>query len=125
MTPHVSPSPWAAGPGQPPAVWLAPAGLARRGRAGSGGRFGAAASLLSAVLNQPVSLIGMALAAAGYLPPAAGAVIQGVIDVLAAGNALRVALPPRGLTGYQGDCRQPGVGNNCTPGGPAPPTPVG
>jgi len=76
--------------------------------------------------HQPwISLIGMALAAAGYLPPAAGAVIQGVIDVLAAGNALRVALPPRGLTGYQGDCRQPGVGNNCTPGGPAPPTPVG
>jgi hypothetical protein len=44
--------------------------------------------------HQPwMSLLGMALAAAGYLPPVAGAVIQEVIDVLAVGNALRVALP--------------------------------
>jgi hypothetical protein len=42
----------------------------------------------------------MAVAAAGYLPPVAGAVLQELIDVLAVVNALRVALPPRTLTDY-------------------------
>jgi cation transport ATPase len=42
----------------------------------------------------------MALAATGYLPPVAGAVLQEVIDVLAVVNALRLALPPRSLTDY-------------------------
>ena len=35
------------------------------------------------------------LAAAGYLPPVAGAVAQELIDVAAVVNALRAALPPR------------------------------
>jgi cation transport ATPase len=47
-----------------------------------------------------LSLIGMVLAAAGYLPPVAGAITQEVIDVLAVLNALRMAFPPRTLTDY-------------------------
>ena len=47
-----------------------------------------------------LSLIGMGLAAAGYLPPVAGAVMQEVIDVAAVVNTLRVAFPPRTLTDY-------------------------
>jgi cation transport ATPase len=47
-----------------------------------------------------LSFIGMMLAAAGYLPPVAGAVVQEIIDVLAIVNALRAALPPRSLTDY-------------------------
>jgi hypothetical protein len=47
-----------------------------------------------------LSLIGMLFAAAGYLPPVAGAVLQEIIDVAAVGNALRVALPPRSLTDF-------------------------
>jgi cation transport ATPase len=47
-----------------------------------------------------LSLVGMGVAAAGYLPPVAGAVLQEVIDVLAVVNALRMALPPRSLTDY-------------------------
>jgi hypothetical protein len=42
----------------------------------------------------------MVVAAAGYLAPVAGAVIQEAIDVLAVVNALRVALPPRSLSDY-------------------------
>jgi heavy metal translocating P-type ATPase len=57
-------------------------------------------ALQSAVGGMVLSLLGMALAAAGYLPPVAGAVAQEVIDVLAVVNALRVALPPRSLTDY-------------------------
>ena len=37
--------------------------------------------------------VGMGVAASGYLPPVAGAVMQEVIDVLAVLNALRVAAP--------------------------------
>jgi cation transport ATPase len=47
-----------------------------------------------------LSLLGMLIAAAGYLPPVAGAISQEVIDVVAVVNALRVALPPRRLTDY-------------------------
>jgi heavy metal translocating P-type ATPase len=64
-----------------------------------GGRLRAIA-LQSAVGGMALSLVGMALAAAGYLPPVAGAVLQEVIDVLAVVNALRLALPPRSLTDY-------------------------
>src|SRR5262249_44967870 len=59
-------------------------------------------ALQSAVGGMALSLLGMGLAAAGHLPPVAGAVAQEVIDVLAVVNALRVALPPRSLTDYQG-----------------------
>ena len=42
-----------------------------------------------------LSLVAMLVAAAGFLPPAAGAVLQEVIDVLAIGIALRAVLPGR------------------------------
>ena len=42
-----------------------------------------------------LSLVAMAAAAAGFLPPAAGAVLQEGIDVLAIGLALRAVLPGR------------------------------
>ncbi len=57
-------------------------------------------ALQSAVGGMALSLIGMLLAATGYLPPVAGAITQEVIDVLAVVNALRVAIPPRALSDY-------------------------
>ncbi len=57
-------------------------------------------ALESAVGGMALSVVGMLFAAAGYLPPVAGAVLQEVIDVAAVVNALRVALPPRALTDY-------------------------
>ncbi|GAB2881998.1 heavy metal translocating P-type ATPase [Myroides odoratimimus subsp. xuanwuensis] len=42
-----------------------------------------------------LSLVAMVAAALGWLPPAAGAVVQEVIDVLAIGIALRAVLPGR------------------------------
>ena len=57
-------------------------------------------ALQSAVGGMALSLVGMMLAAAGYLPPVAGAIAQEVIDVVAVVNALRVAIPPRTLTDY-------------------------
>jgi heavy metal translocating P-type ATPase len=56
--------------------------------------------LQSAVGGMALSLMGMGVAAAGYLPPVAGAVTQELIDVLAVANALRVAFPPKTLTDY-------------------------
>jgi heavy metal translocating P-type ATPase len=55
-------------------------------------------ALQSAVGGMVLSLVGMALAARGYLPPVAGAIAQEVIDVAAVLNALRAAWPPRTLT---------------------------
>ncbi len=57
-------------------------------------------ALQSAVGGMAVSIIGMLVAAAGYLPPVAGAIAQEIIDVFAVVNALRVALPPKSLTDY-------------------------
>lgn len=57
-------------------------------------------ALQSAIGGMGLSLVGMLLAALGYLPPVAGAVSQEVIDVLAVANALRVALPPKTLTDF-------------------------
>jgi heavy metal translocating P-type ATPase len=57
-------------------------------------------ALQSAVGGMALSLIGMLVAAAGYLPPVAGAVVQEIIDVVSVVNALRVALPPRTLSDY-------------------------
>jgi heavy metal translocating P-type ATPase len=57
-------------------------------------------ALQSAVAGMALSLIGMLIAAAGYLPPVAGAVVQEIIDVVSVVNALRVALPPRTLSDY-------------------------
>jgi heavy metal translocating P-type ATPase len=56
--------------------------------------------LQSAIGGIALSMIGMGLAAAGCLPPVAGAILQEVIDVAAVVNALRVASPPRMLTDY-------------------------
>jgi cation transport ATPase len=42
----------------------------------------------------------MGFAAAGYLPPAAGALLQEAIDVLAVLNALRVAWNAGSLSDY-------------------------
>jgi cation transport ATPase len=57
-------------------------------------------ALQSAVGGMALSVLGMAFAAAGCLPPVAGAVLQEAIDAGAVVNALRVALPPRSLTDY-------------------------
>lgn len=64
--------------------------------------FGLVVVALAEVLvgGMAASLFGMGVAAAGYLPPVAGAVAQEVIDVAAAVNALRVAFPPRKLADY-------------------------
>jgi heavy metal translocating P-type ATPase len=45
------------------------------------------------VVGMGLSLLAMIAAALGYLPPAAGALVQEVIDVLAIGLALRAVLP--------------------------------
>jgi len=50
-------------------------------------------ALQSAVGGMGLSIIGMAAAAAGYLPPVAGAVAQEIIDIVAVLNALRMAIP--------------------------------
>ena len=57
-------------------------------------------ALQSAVGGMGLSLVGMFLAAFGYLPPVAGAVTQEVIDVLAVLNALRITLPFGELTDF-------------------------
>jgi heavy metal translocating P-type ATPase len=57
-------------------------------------------ALQSAVGGMVLSIVGMLFAAAGYLPPVAGAITQEIIDVFAVVNALRVAIPPKSLTDY-------------------------
>jgi heavy metal translocating P-type ATPase len=57
-------------------------------------------ALQSAIGGMALSVLGMAVAAAGHLPPVAGALAQEVIDVLAVLNALRMAWPPRTLIDY-------------------------
>jgi heavy metal translocating P-type ATPase len=58
-------------------------------------------ALQSAVGGMALSVLGMILAAMGYLPPVAGAIAQEIIDVAAIVNSLRVAIPPRTLTDYE------------------------
>lgn len=58
-------------------------------------------ALQSAMGGMGLSMLGMLLAAAGYLPPVAGALAQEVIDVLAVLNALRVAIPPKALIDFK------------------------
>jgi heavy metal translocating P-type ATPase len=50
-------------------------------------------ALQSVLVGMGLSLVAMIVAAVGYLPPAAGAVTQEIIDVLAIGIALRAVLP--------------------------------
>ena len=57
-----------------------------------------AIALQSALGGMVLSMVGMGLAAFGYLTPVQGAVCQEVIDVLAVLNALRAAWPPRNLS---------------------------
>ncbi len=57
-------------------------------------------ALQSAVGGMALSLVGVLVAAAGYLPPVAGAVTQEVIDVLAVLNALRALVAPKVLSDY-------------------------
>ncbi len=57
-------------------------------------------ALQSAVGGMALSVVGMLIASAGYLPPVAGALAQEVIDVVAVLNALRVAIPPKSLVDF-------------------------
>jgi heavy metal translocating P-type ATPase len=57
-------------------------------------------ALQSAVGGMALSVVGMILAAGGYLPPVAGAITQEVIDLVAVLNALRAAWPPGSLVDY-------------------------
>jgi heavy metal translocating P-type ATPase len=57
-------------------------------------------ALQSAVGGMALSVIGMAAAAVGWLPPVAGALAQEAIDIIAVVNALRAALPPRTLRDF-------------------------
>lgn len=57
-------------------------------------------ALQSAVGGMTLSVIGMLIAFAGYLPPVAGAITQEAIDVVAVLNALRVAWAPKSLTDF-------------------------
>jgi heavy metal translocating P-type ATPase len=50
-------------------------------------------ALQAVVVGMGLSLVAMVAAAVGLLPPAAGAILQEVIDVLAIGIALRAVLP--------------------------------
>lgn len=59
-------------------------------------------ALQSALGGIALSLLGMILAALGYLPPLAGAVAQELIDLAAVLNAVRVTLPFGQLTDFQG-----------------------
>jgi heavy metal translocating P-type ATPase len=58
-------------------------------------------ALQSALGGMALSMVGMAAAALGWLPPVSGAIAQELIDVLAVLNALRAAWPPRELTDFE------------------------
>jgi heavy metal translocating P-type ATPase len=58
-------------------------------------------ALQSAIGGMALSLVGMLMAAAGYLPPVAGAIAQEVIDVVAVLNALRMTLPGKDLRDHE------------------------
>ena len=57
-------------------------------------------ALQSAIGGMFLSALGMGLAAAGYLPPLAGAIGQEIIDLAAVLNALRVALPAKEMSDF-------------------------
>ncbi|MCA9261216.1 MAG: HAD-IC family P-type ATPase, partial [Planctomycetales bacterium] len=60
-------------------------------------------ALESALGGMALSLAGMCVAAAGYLPPVAGAICQEIIDVVAVLNALRAAMPPKAMTDFEAE----------------------
>ncbi len=57
-------------------------------------------ALQSAVGGMALSMAGMGFAAAGYLTPVSGALLQEAIDVVAVLNALRAAFPPATMHDY-------------------------
>lgn len=57
-------------------------------------------ALQSAVGGMALSVVGMLIAFAGYLPPVAGAVFQELIDLASVLNALRAAVPGGDLSDY-------------------------
>jgi heavy metal translocating P-type ATPase len=57
-------------------------------------------ALQSAIGGMAASMVGMVAAAAGYLPPLEGAVLQEIIDLVAVVNAVRVALPTQTLADF-------------------------
>jgi heavy metal translocating P-type ATPase len=57
-------------------------------------------ALQSAIGGMALSMVGMVIAAFGYLPPLGGAIAQEAIDLLAVLNAVRVALPAGSLTDF-------------------------
>ncbi len=58
-------------------------------------------ALQSAIGGMSVSIGAMFVAAAGWLPPVAGAILQEVIDLVAVLNALRAAFPPTHLVDFE------------------------
>ncbi len=62
------------------------------------GRRMRAIALQSAVGGMALSIVGMGLAALGYLSPVSGAIAQELIDVFAVLNALRASVAPRSLS---------------------------
>lgn len=62
-------------------------------------------ALQSAVGGMLLSIVGMVIAAFGYLPPVMGAISQEVIDIMAIGNSLRTIWRPSVMTDM------PGVGD--------------
>ena len=58
-------------------------------------------ALQSALGGMALSIVGMIVAAAGYLPALEGAIAQEVIDLLAVLNAVRVALPTRTMSDFE------------------------
>ena len=57
-------------------------------------------ALQSAIGGMALSIVGMIAALLGYLPPIGGAVAQELIDLFCVLNAVRVALPFKGLTDF-------------------------
>ncbi len=55
-------------------------------------------ALQSAILGMMLSMVGMIIAAFGYLTPVAGAILQEIIDVISISNALRTLKKPSLLT---------------------------
>jgi heavy metal translocating P-type ATPase len=64
------------------------------------GRHMRSVALQSAIGGMALSVLGMLLAAAGWLPPVEGAIMQELIDVLAVANALRAGVAPGVLTDH-------------------------
>jgi P-type E1-E2 ATPase len=57
-------------------------------------------ALQSAIGGMALSVVGMLVAAMGWLPPVAGAVAQELIDIFAVLNALRASFMPAVLSDY-------------------------